>query len=337
MSPIQELNEIYNSFCSFGSNRNLATGTADFAGGEVTMDGAKFGKFAKDTKIVDAKKVTTTDVDIIFNKIKTKGARRIGWDEFQNGFQELADKKYPGKSPKDAFESLLAFVSDKGPIARGTITQANGVYDKLTNTNSYTGTHKNRFDANGVGLGGAGRQTNDNPTGSLSQLTNRETNFAVPNNTFSGPAPTNSVGAAKKRGQTHVVTASTESLDLKANQPKRADQHKSNSSLNGSNMSMNKTTTKSSSSINKTTSGSTGSLNGNNRPASRGEMGSSNFTTTKINTGPKGSVFDRLTNVNGYTGAHKERFNTDGSGKGLNGRQTIDSKTANLSQIVNRS
>jgi p25-alpha len=32
------------------------------------------------------------------------------------------------------------------------------------------------------------------------------------------------------------------------------------------------------------------------------------------------NVVDRLTNTSNYTGAHKERFNADGSGKGKSGR-----------------
>ncbi|KAJ3264118.1 hypothetical protein HK104_006516, partial [Borealophlyctis nickersoniae] len=32
------------------------------------------------------------------------------------------------------------------------------------------------------------------------------------------------------------------------------------------------------------------------------------------------NVFDRLTNTKDYTGAHKHRFNADGSGRGLAGR-----------------
>ena len=34
-----------------------------------TMDGSKFGKFCRDMKIVD-KKLTSTDVDIIFAQVK---------------------------------------------------------------------------------------------------------------------------------------------------------------------------------------------------------------------------------------------------------------------------
>ena len=40
------------------------------------MDGKVFAKVAKDCKILD-KKLTTTDVDIIFAKIKDKSGRKI--------------------------------------------------------------------------------------------------------------------------------------------------------------------------------------------------------------------------------------------------------------------
>lgn len=61
----------------------------------------------------------------------------------------------------------MSQVCDKCPIAHGTITQANGVYDKLTNVAGYTGTHKQRFNSDGTGRGIEGR---DKPskTGTLS-------------------------------------------------------------------------------------------------------------------------------------------------------------------------
>ena len=40
------------------------------------MDGKVFAKVAKDCKILD-KKLTNTDVDLIFAKIKDKSARKI--------------------------------------------------------------------------------------------------------------------------------------------------------------------------------------------------------------------------------------------------------------------
>jgi hypothetical protein len=45
------------------------------------------------------------------------------------------------------------------------------VLSRLTDVKAYTGTHKNRFDENGHGLGKAGR---DPATISLSNLANRE-------------------------------------------------------------------------------------------------------------------------------------------------------------------
>ena len=46
------------------------------------------------------------------------------------------------------------------------------------------------------------------------------------------------------------------------------------------------------------------------------------------------NVFDRLSSVNGYTGTHKERFNSDGTGRGMACR---DTKTKiSLSSFANR-
>lgn len=60
MASSQSLEQVFKSFCSFGS------GSKD----EVPMmDGAKFAKLCRDLKLLD-KKLTPTDVDIIFSKCK---------------------------------------------------------------------------------------------------------------------------------------------------------------------------------------------------------------------------------------------------------------------------
>mgnify|MGYP000965301212 CR=1 FL=1 len=46
-----------------------------------TMEGKQFAKLIKDSKILD-KKVTSTDIDLIFAKIKDKAARKISFTEF---------------------------------------------------------------------------------------------------------------------------------------------------------------------------------------------------------------------------------------------------------------
>lgn len=70
MATLEDLNRIFTSFALFGNYRNLATGEADQT---PLMDNTKFAKFCKDTKIIDSsKKVTITDIDILFNKVKVK-------------------------------------------------------------------------------------------------------------------------------------------------------------------------------------------------------------------------------------------------------------------------
>lgn len=51
----------------------------DYCAGQTTMDGKSFAKMCKDTKLLD-KKLTATDVDLIFAKSKNKSDRRISFD-----------------------------------------------------------------------------------------------------------------------------------------------------------------------------------------------------------------------------------------------------------------
>jgi len=60
-----------------------------YCGKDITMEGKQFAKLVKDIKILD-KKVTATDIDLIFAKIKDKAARRISFDEFMNGLDLVA-------------------------------------------------------------------------------------------------------------------------------------------------------------------------------------------------------------------------------------------------------
>jgi hypothetical protein len=62
----------------------------DYCGKETTMEGKSFAKLAKDLKLTDSKKLTPTDVDLVFAKIKDKNARRICFGEFLNGLELIA-------------------------------------------------------------------------------------------------------------------------------------------------------------------------------------------------------------------------------------------------------
>ena len=54
----RELEDVFKSFCAFGAKDS-----------SPLMDNAKFSKLCRDTRILD-KKLTSTDVDIIFSRVK---------------------------------------------------------------------------------------------------------------------------------------------------------------------------------------------------------------------------------------------------------------------------
>ena len=62
---------------------------------KVAMDGKGFAKMAKDTKLID-KKLTGTDVDMTFAKVKERTVRRITFDQFMAGLAVFAEKKQCG-------------------------------------------------------------------------------------------------------------------------------------------------------------------------------------------------------------------------------------------------
>jgi len=56
------MEDVFKSFCAFGGHG---------ASGPALMDGAKLAKLTRDVKLLD-KNLTSTDIDIIFSKVKGK-------------------------------------------------------------------------------------------------------------------------------------------------------------------------------------------------------------------------------------------------------------------------
>ena len=125
-----------------------------YCGAKSEMDGKTFAKMAKDTKLLD-KKLTTTDVDLIFAKIKDKSQRTIMYEQFKKGVEEFAKKK--GITFDDCVSSILAV---GGPQFQGTKADYVKFHD---DKNLYTGVHLN----GGPDTGGSGK------IGDLSQLADR--------------------------------------------------------------------------------------------------------------------------------------------------------------------
>lgn len=89
---------LFEKFSQFG---NKTVYTADSA---ITMkiqakdpmilDGSRFVKLFKDAGLVDGKVITTTELDIVFNKVKGKNERKINFAQFRQACKLLARKKY---------------------------------------------------------------------------------------------------------------------------------------------------------------------------------------------------------------------------------------------------
>ncbi|NXA55859.1 TPPP2 protein, partial [Nothocercus julius] len=138
--------------------RRFAT-YGDTAASGNDMTGKNFSKMCKECGVMDGKAVTSTDVDIVFNKVKTKGARTITFAQFQQAMKELCGKRFKGKAPEEALEAVYGLVEGKEPANVG-VTRATkaGAVEWLTDTSQYTGSHKERFDESGKGKGLAGRE-----------------------------------------------------------------------------------------------------------------------------------------------------------------------------------
>lgn len=106
----------------------------EYCMGNKAMDGKSFAKLAKDCKLLDSK-LTSTDVDITFEKIKERAERRIGFAQFEIGLGLLAKKK--GASVDTLSKEVEKL---NGPILNGTQAEYNKFHDDKS---LYTGVYAN--------------------------------------------------------------------------------------------------------------------------------------------------------------------------------------------------
>ncbi|XP_057577304.1 tubulin polymerization-promoting protein family member 2 isoform X3 [Hippopotamus amphibius kiboko] len=149
LTMASEAERTFQRFAVFGESSSSGT----------EMNNKNFSKMCKDCGIMDGKTVTSTDVDIVFSKVKAKNARTITFQQFQEAMKELGQKRFKGKSPDEALENIYRLMEGKDP-ATTSATKATtvGGVSRLTDTSKYTGTHKERFDESGKGKGIAGRE-----------------------------------------------------------------------------------------------------------------------------------------------------------------------------------
>ncbi|XP_030059545.1 tubulin polymerization-promoting protein family member 3 [Microcaecilia unicolor] len=158
-SELTALEDSFQKFAIYGDTK--ATGHE--------MTGKNWAKICKDCKVIDGKSVTSTDVDIVFSKVKQKSARVINFEEFKKALEELSAKRFKGKSKEEAFDAMCQLIAGKEPASLGVTKAASGgAVERLTDTSKYTGSHKERFDESGKGKGKSGRETIVENTGYVS-------------------------------------------------------------------------------------------------------------------------------------------------------------------------
>ncbi|XP_018597724.2 tubulin polymerization-promoting protein family member 3 [Scleropages formosus] len=140
------------------------------------MNGKNWAKLCKDCKVIDGKNVTSTDVDIVFSKVKAKNSRVITYEEFEKALQELAPKRFKDQSKEEALQSIHKLIEGKEPSNTGiTKIAKTAAVDRLTDTSKYTGSHRERFDESGKGKGRGGREELVENTGYVAAYKNAGT------------------------------------------------------------------------------------------------------------------------------------------------------------------
>lgn len=127
-------------------------------------------KWMKQAKVIDGKKITTTDTGIYFKKHKST---KLGLEQYKTFLDELA------KSKKMELAEIKKKMANCGPPgvtagASGTGKAASTV-DRLTDVSKYTGSHKQRFDGTGKGKGIAGRKDVTDTSGYVQGYQNKDT------------------------------------------------------------------------------------------------------------------------------------------------------------------
>ncbi len=126
---------------------SLAEVYSHFTSGKKEMSNKEFAKLTKDCHLLD-KKFTSTDVDLIYSKVKTKSSKNLTYDQFVEGVKQMAEKK------KMSFDEISsAIVSAGGPSFTGTKADYVKFHDDKS---QYTGVYAKGGPSNvDIGSGGA--------------------------------------------------------------------------------------------------------------------------------------------------------------------------------------
>jgi hypothetical protein len=149
-ASVNNFEELFKIFSKFGDIKS--------SGDCITLSNSD--KWFKQAKVIDGKKITTTDTGIYFKQIaKTKKALTL--QEYIHFLESIA------KNKKIDLEEIKHKLCSSGPPSTTKTTTAvtSGAVGRLTDHTKYTGSHKQRFDETGKGRGKAGREDVPNNSG----------------------------------------------------------------------------------------------------------------------------------------------------------------------------
>ncbi|XP_066251332.1 tubulin polymerization-promoting protein homolog [Euwallacea similis] len=149
--------EQFKTFAKFGDPKS--------DGRQITLSNSD--KWMKQAKVIDGKKITTTDTGIAFKKYKST---KLGIVDYKKFLEDLAKSK---KIELEEIKSKLTTCGQPGHHGLGNVKTTSTV-DRLTDTSKYTGTHKQRFDETGKGKGIAGRKDTPDTSGYVTGYQNKD-------------------------------------------------------------------------------------------------------------------------------------------------------------------
>lgn len=160
-----------------GSGTFLSSFKAFSKFGDTKSDGknitlSQSDKWMKQAKVIDGKKITTTDTGIYFKKQKSM---KLNVEQYKSFLDELAKAK---KIELAEIKNKMANCGPPGISNVGGAGKAASTVDRLTDVSKYTGSHKQRFDETGKGKGIAGRKDIPDNSGYVQGYQNKDTHKA---------------------------------------------------------------------------------------------------------------------------------------------------------------
>jgi hypothetical protein len=315
-----------------------------FAPASTALDNVKWFKCVSELELVDGKTLSRADVDLIFTKVKAKGERRINFKGFRAALVMVARKKHGlGESEGDEVDQLSKLLASSLTVSGGSSE------NKEAKSPSADGTAPATREV-------SGSVSADKPAATETAAAPAEKKKTGVKKT--GVKKTGEKKAStgeKKKKPAGSPTGKKSIFDKLTDHSQYTGSHKQRFDGDGKGKGLAGRDSLSKGGVGAYHGGAVNDLSQIMRPnlhqsAAKGSSPNAAKATEMTKTGPKKktgvkkkkdgpSIFDKLTDASLYTGAHKQRFDSTGKGRGLDGRDSggVDrTQISDISQIVTR-